>query len=145
MVDLRASPGNTDISERRIVLSETSEPLIIGRSSKASAKGFIAGKDNAWFDSQVMSRRHAEILVGPKKEVGSEVCREGAIRLHFLQVLIRDLGSLHGTYVNDEPETIQQARELRSGDKIKFGTSVMRGSERFTPTTVKVGISLDYQ
>jgi len=62
-----------------------------------------------------------------------------------LQVLIRDLGSLHGTFVNDEPETIQQSRELKDGDKIKFGTPVMRGSERFTPTTVKVGISLDYR
>jgi len=76
LVDLDASPINTDIRERRVVLNESSVPLVVGRSSKASAKGFIAGKGNAWFDSQVMSRRHAEISVGSKKEVNSNVRRD---------------------------------------------------------------------
>lgn len=63
------------------------------------------------------------------------------------KVVIQDLGSLHGTYLNDEVEkmTSEEPRELRNGDSIRFGVSVWRGAESFTPTTVKVGIVFDYR
>ena len=35
----------------------------IGRASRTESKGLIARNDNAWFDSPVMSRTHAEIYM----------------------------------------------------------------------------------
>jgi hypothetical protein len=35
----------------------------IGRASTSPSKGFLGAMDNAWFDSPVMSRDHAEIFV----------------------------------------------------------------------------------
>lgn len=31
----------------------------VGRASKNESKGLVAAKDNAWFDSPIMSRQHA--------------------------------------------------------------------------------------
>ncbi len=60
---------------------------------------------------------------------------------------IRDLGSLHGTYINDDEERIQRkgVRELKDGDYIKFGVPISRGEEQFQPTKVKVGIEFDHR
>lgn len=60
---------------------------------------------------------------------------------------IKDLGSLHGTYLNDDEDKIpsNESRELQDGDSIRFGVGVWRGSESFTPTTVKVGITFDHR
>ena len=50
----------------------------------------------------------------------SVVSREQAlIFLHDGHYWIEDLGSKHGTYVNDEPLTVQQM--LVDGDSIRFG------------------------
>ncbi|KAK0626914.1 hypothetical protein B0T14DRAFT_122057 [Immersiella caudata] len=124
------SAAELSFPERHIMLDAAKNSIIIGRASKTSSKGFLAEKDNGWFDSAVMSRKHAEI----KADVDT------------LKVKIRDLGSLHGTYLNDGPDGLsKEFRELRDGDSIRFGVGVWRGSESFVPTTVKVGIAFDHR
>lgn len=56
---------------------------------------------------------------------------------------LRDLGSLHGTYVNDTDQRLEkdQQVEIKDGDSIRFGVDIMR-KRIFPPTVVKVG--LDY-
>ena len=58
--------GGTDLPERRIVLSQAAPTQQIGRASKVSTKGLTAAVDNAWFDSPVMSRDHAQIVANFK-------------------------------------------------------------------------------
>lgn len=60
---------------------------------------------------------------------------------NWLQVIrIRDAGSMHGTYLNDEPLDTEVARPLAAGDEITFGSSVYRNQKTFKPATVTVGI-----
>ncbi|KAK5663070.1 hypothetical protein OQA88_6486 [Cercophora sp. LCS_1] len=116
--------------KRQITLDGINNSVTVGRASKTPAKGFLAEHDNAWFDSAVMSRQHAKITAD----------------LRGKKVEIQDLGSLHGTYLNDEAEKLakNKPRELRDGDHIKFGVSVWRGSEPFAPAAVKVGIAFNH-
>lgn len=123
------SSASLPFPDRRIVLDRKTDSMIIGRASKTPSKGFLADMGNGWYDSPVMSRKHAEIIAD----------------LDDKKIEIRDLGSLHGTYVNNEVDKIPQneLRELKDGDSIKFGVPVLRGHDTFSPTTVKVGISFD--
>ena len=57
--------------ERRIALNRDNDTITIGRASKVSTKGFVAGIDNAWFDSPVMSRLHARFCA----RMDDKVCR----------------------------------------------------------------------
>ena len=62
------------------------------------------GLDVSLDDSQV-SRRHARVT-------GTEG-----------RILIEDLGSLNGTYVNDQ--VVQGAQDLRDGDRVRIGLTVL--------------------
>lgn len=43
--------------------------------------------------------------------------------------------------MNDEGKLIpNQPRQLKDGDRIRFGVDVVRGDSTFPPATVKVGI-----
>ncbi|KUI74309.1 hypothetical protein VM1G_09817 [Cytospora mali] len=53
-------------------------------------------------------------------------------------VKIRDAGSMHGTYLNDEKVGSDEARPVVAGDKITFGMPVYRNQTIFKPTTMKV-------
>ena len=55
--------------ERRITLSDGNTSVSIGRASQVSSKGFVAGVNNAWFDSPVISRYHAELYVSMDSKV----------------------------------------------------------------------------
>jgi len=46
---------------RSFTLSPAKTSIEIGRASKTTSKGLAAAKDNAWFDSPIMSRSHAEL------------------------------------------------------------------------------------
>ncbi|KAL2259070.1 hypothetical protein VTK26DRAFT_7381 [Humicola hyalothermophila] len=122
----QSSDSDILFPERRIVLDANNKSVTIGRASKVSAKGFIAGLNNGWFDSPVMSRQHAQIVADMDQK----------------RVTIKDLGSLHGTYVNGSNNSISSKdfRELVDGDRIRFGVPVVRGMDGFHPTTVTVGI-----
>ncbi|KAK4204341.1 hypothetical protein QBC40DRAFT_303743 [Triangularia verruculosa] len=123
-------PGNctpVGYSHRQIILSATDNVVTIGRSSKVAAKGFVPGHDNAWFDSAVMSRDHAEICVDMEEK----------------KVQVRDKGSLHGTYLNKLEKLEKKPRELRDGDRLTFGLPIDRGTSTFLPVSVKVGVSFN--
>ncbi len=67
------------------------------------------GRDQAnhiWVDLDNVSRRHARI------------------RVQGSRVLVEDLGSTNGTYLNDEE--LAQATPLRSGDLVKVGSSIFK-------------------
>jgi hypothetical protein len=58
-------------------------------------------------------------------------------------VEVRDLGSLHGTFLNGGDNRIPDKKflELKDGDRLTFGVPITRGAEQFAPTTVTVGLS----
>lgn len=120
-------PANMRYPERRITMNRTNLLVPIGRASKVQSKGFVAGKDNGWFDSPVMSRSHAEITANLAEK----------------KIQIKDLGSLHGTYINDDARRLAEGKlhELKDGDLLRFGVAIARGSDSFAATTLKVGIA----
>ncbi|KAK3500167.1 uncharacterized protein B0T23DRAFT_435604 [Neurospora hispaniola] len=112
-------------SRRYIVLDKQNPTLKIGRSSKLAAKGFVPSSQNGWYDSPVMSRQHAEIIADFTQK----------------RLKLRDLGSLHGTYINESDQRLEKDEqvEIKDGDNIRFGVDVMR-KKTFPPTIVKVGL-----
>jgi len=54
--------------ERSFTLNPAKTSIEIGRASKTTSKGLAAGKDNAWFDSPIMSRSHAEFNLAAAPE-----------------------------------------------------------------------------
>ncbi|KAL2023797.1 hypothetical protein VTK56DRAFT_1064 [Thermocarpiscus australiensis] len=121
-----SAAADLSFPERRIKLNRNKNSIVIGRASKLSSKGFVAALDNAWFDCAVMSRQHAEIVADMEAK----------------RVEVRDLSSLHGTFLNgSEGICVKGFRELKDGDTLTFGVPIWRGPEKFTPITVKVGIS----
>ncbi|KAK3685868.1 hypothetical protein B0T22DRAFT_232993 [Podospora appendiculata] len=117
--------------ERFITLDHKNKSIAIGRASKVQSKGFVEAVGNAWFPSPVMSRQHAEIIADMEEK----------------SVQVRDLGSLHGTYINNESNRLErdELRGLKDGDKLRFGVGIWRGSDSFAPTTVKVGIAYNHR
>ncbi|KAK4219591.1 hypothetical protein QBC37DRAFT_108721 [Rhypophila decipiens] len=111
---------------RELVLDRKNNSVVVGRSSKVETKGLVSLPSNAWFRSPVMSRNHAEIVAN----------------LDDKKVIIKDLGSLHGTFLNDEKDRLEkgEVREVRNGDKLQLGVSIFRGSDSFPPTTLDIGI-----
>ncbi|KIH86756.1 hypothetical protein SPBR_08251 [Sporothrix brasiliensis 5110] len=100
----------------------TDKPMFkIGRASKTVSKGLLPASDNAFFDSPVVSRTHAEITGN---------FNDGS-------VTVTDLGSLHGTFVNGKP-TKETALVLKQDDIVSFGIHVSRGLDVFYPTSCKV-------
>ncbi|KAK8099510.1 uncharacterized protein PG998_012751 [Apiospora kogelbergensis] len=128
-VSLNSGPHST-IPTRRIAL-RNNIPERIGRASKVSTKGFVATPGNAWFDSPVMSRNHAELIADFENKM----------------VSIKDTGSLHGTFVEKDHTPGIEKRvaedtptELACGDKIRFGVEIQRGRDTFPPCEVNVAM-----
>lgn len=113
--------------ERRIVLDSLNPAVVIGRASRAKDKGLMAGKSNAWYDNPVMSRQHAELLMSFEDKT----------------LQIRDLGSLHGTFINDEQSRLQPdvGRKLKQGDTLRLGGTLWHDKDHFTPTEIQVEFS----
>ncbi|SPJ81639.1 uncharacterized protein FTOL_09044 [Fusarium torulosum] len=116
-------PPNFSFPERRIFLSKKRTSIEIGRTSKRNAS-FEAAKCNAWFDSPVMSRKHALITFDGEKQ----------------KVFLKDTGSLHGTYKNDIRLETNVNSEILSGDKIKFGAVIERGLHKYPPCLINTSI-----
>ncbi|KAK2809043.1 hypothetical protein FQN50_004096 [Emmonsiellopsis sp. PD_5] len=105
------------IPRRVLTITEETDGIVIGRSSKASAKDLIPARDNAWFDSRVMSRSHAIIKVSPQKQ----------------EATIMDTESMHGTCLNGTKLVANNKTILMNRDVLTFGAKVTRGSESFEP------------
>ncbi|KAI1808909.1 hypothetical protein F4811DRAFT_548485 [Daldinia bambusicola] len=120
----------SDIPKRQFVLSSQNPSIRIGRASKVPTKGFVASIDNAWFDSPVMSRNHAELILDLDSIPKS--------------IIIKDIGSLHGTFhiphdgIGKEMRLEQQRPvRLSNGDCLRFGTDIFRSKETFPPCSVE--------
>ncbi|KAI1098792.1 hypothetical protein F4804DRAFT_323832 [Jackrogersella minutella] len=121
-----SDPHVTAFPKRQFILSRQNSSVRIGRASKVPTKGFVASIDNAWFDSPVMSRQHAEISLDYDTTPWT--------------VFIKDIGSLHGTFHtphdgDNKESRLEQDKSVRlsNGDLLRFGTDIFRSSETFPP------------
>lgn len=110
----------TDPQDRRHLSVIPGKSFIIGRASRTQHTDLRPAWDNALFDSQTVSRTHAE-LKADLSAASSD------------QVTIMDRDSLHGTQVNGRRLERFKPMTLRSGDLLHFGTSVTRGHGTSTP------------
>ncbi|KAF5134104.1 hypothetical protein E5D57_004736 [Metarhizium anisopliae] len=111
--------------DRHIFLTKDNPKIFIGRSTKRDAR-LAAGAKNGWFDSAVMSRNHAKIVYLPANN----------------SVALVDVGSLHGTYINDKSINKMQFRRLHQNDRIRFGIPIQKGPKE-RPVVFKVPDSSD--
>jgi pSer/pThr/pTyr-binding forkhead associated (FHA) protein len=137
-------PPKFSFPERRIFLSKKRTSIEIGRTSKRNAS-FEAARSNAWFDSPVMSRKHALITFDSEKQVGflstrvlNSKCHLGLTRMQ--KVFLKDTGSLHGTYKNDVRLETNVNSEILNGDKVKFGAIIERGLHKYPPCLINTSI-----
>lgn len=115
------------IPERTIVLTRIEPTVRIGRSSKVAAKACSAAENNAWFETPVMSRAHAELTAD----------------FDIKTIALKDVGSLHGSFVRhkatpqtEEPVKAHTSVLLSSGDQIRFGMDIHRHHETYPPCVV---------
>ncbi|CZS98405.1 hypothetical protein WAI453_005832 [Rhynchosporium graminicola] len=121
VLTLTALDGNLSIAERRITLNSKNNAIPVGRASKSVTKGLLEAPNNTWFDSPVMSRNHATI------ELNSE----------NMTVTIKDIGSMHGTYLNDIELPKHTPTVINDNDVLVFGAEVRRGAEVFPACSFK--------
>lgn len=105
---------------------------MIGRASKTEQKQLIPAVDNGWIRNPVISRHHAILTLEPSEAVRTNLSilspqhtDRVAIQKSAV-VFIQDKKSSHGTYVNGE-NILLNKHPLQEGDKIRFGSEVMRG------------------
>ncbi|KAI0386965.1 hypothetical protein F5Y04DRAFT_242695 [Hypomontagnella monticulosa] len=135
-ITLIPHPDSSDTSmfpAREFTLTSQTPTIRIGRASKVPTKGCVAAKDNAWFESPVMSRHHAELLLDTNSTPKA--------------ILIKDIGSLHGTFHTRESGFGNESRleqqkpiKLSDGDALRFGTDIFRSKETFPPCLVNIFI-----
>ena len=109
------------INVRNLIVTEGT-PIPIGRASNCETKGLIAGPNNAFFHCAVVSRRHAELSVLP-----NEKARFG------YSIYVTDVGSMHGTFLNDLKLPKGDKHELSDGDILKLGNLVQRDDDDYRP------------
>ncbi|EFQ99562.1 hypothetical protein MGYG_02574 [Nannizzia gypsea CBS 118893] len=113
--------GGDDIRERDVTFTATMYRCIIGRSSKSGNSLLKASNDNFRFDNRVVSRNHAELVVDAKSK----------------EIHIKDIYSLHGTWLNDSKLTSKSVL-VSNGDTITLGATVNRGEESFKPVKIRI-------
>jgi FHA domain len=103
----------------------------IGRASHDPSKRLVAGNDNCWLSSQVVSRSHARVSYRQVDNVSLPLSNSGdrgLTRPQDYKVVIEDVGSTHGTYVgvNTTQVTKGDQQVLEQGDTIQFGLKMTR-------------------
>lgn len=68
---MTALNGNLNPAVRVLGLDADHVSIPVGRASKTVSKGLQGTQDNAWFDSPVMSRDHAELMLDVETDVSS--------------------------------------------------------------------------
>ena len=64
------TPLSTSIEFRRVLkLDRVKNTIVVGRASKNAGKGLLANADNTWFESPIMSRKHATISISTNPQV----------------------------------------------------------------------------
>ncbi|RFU77589.1 hypothetical protein TARUN_4671 [Trichoderma arundinaceum] len=108
---------------RHIILRRSNSTALLGRMSKRNGT-FTAAENNGWIDSAVISRDHAKLIFDPRAQ----------------RVFIKDVGSLHGTFYNNNRLKKHQAQALKDGDHIQLGIPIDRGSETCPACIMRVAI-----
>ncbi|KAI9882277.1 MAG: hypothetical protein M1823_005977 [Watsoniomyces obsoletus] len=122
-VDVTLSPIDFDdeFPKRVIKFTKAHRIVQVGRSSKNDTKNLIGRVDNAYFDSPVMSRRHAELLF----ENG---------------IWVVDKESTHGTLLNHDRLIQRVPAKVRDDDVLTFGCQVVRGEETFPARSFRLSM-----
>jgi pSer/pThr/pTyr-binding forkhead associated (FHA) protein len=123
--------SNVSPAERVIILNPDRPTIPIGRASKSVSKGLLGAVDNAWFDSPVMSRDHAEITIDAAESVCSSKDLSTSRADVWQNITIQDIGSMHGTYLNGVQVPCKTPVVINDGDVVVFGAEVRRGPETF--------------
>ncbi|KAL3460767.1 hypothetical protein BJX64DRAFT_174612 [Aspergillus heterothallicus] len=106
---------------RSLTFTPDTDRVEIGRASKREIKNLTPSRQNALFESRVMSRTHAILRVSLEKKL----------------LYICDPGSMHGTWLNEEKLPVDKDIELSNGDVLTFGVEVVRGADTFPPLAVR--------
>ncbi|KIW68917.1 hypothetical protein PV04_04829 [Phialophora macrospora] len=102
--------------KRTITLRAPEWQVHIGRGTQSGYGGITAAPDNTWFDSKVMSRSHAVLRADPATR----------------DILIEDVGSMHGTQLCGRRLAIYQLEKVWNNDTVTMGADVVRGSTHFS-------------
>ncbi|KAL7786642.1 hypothetical protein V8C37DRAFT_391959 [Trichoderma ceciliae] len=116
-------PAEFAYPTRHLLLGKSNCTIPLGRMSKRNGT-FAATENNGWIDSAVMSRDHAKLIFDPQAQ----------------RVFIKDIGSLHGTYYNNNRLKKHQAQAVKDGDLIQFGIPIDRGLDTCPPCTMRVAV-----
>ncbi|KAL9623863.1 MAG: hypothetical protein Q9160_001855 [Pyrenula sp. 1 TL-2023] len=113
--------SDDNVRFRQFTLKPSSQAIRVGRSSR-NDENFMPGVQNAWFESRVISRNHATIRAVPDEQ----------------KLCLFDENSMHGSFVNGKKVANREMHPLLSGDKIVFGSDIVRGPEKFAPVVAKI-------
>jgi hypothetical protein len=108
---------------RRLTVNETIRYVEVGRASKNAEKGLVAGRENAWFDSPIMSRQHAKFSIKPSKTT-------------YLQ----DQDSTHGTYIGNLRLEAYKNYSINNNDVVTFGVRVTSGARTYMAKEFRVSL-----
>jgi hypothetical protein len=129
-ITLTSAQDPSDV--RNITLYEN-EAYTVGRASRSREKNLSTSPTNALFDCPVVSRYHAELIF-----------RRDLMLPHVHDVVIKDIGSMHGTKVNNVQLLDGAEMSLRDGDRIQLGEKVTRGvgkTKQSSNTAVDVALA----
>ena len=105
---------------RTLTLTEH-DHVLIGRSSK-HRQDASPQPDNALFDCPVVSRTHAKFYTS-----GTDV-------------IVSDIGSLHGTYVNGCRLLANKPHKLKNFDTISLGSDIVIGDQQYQSQVFQIGM-----
>ncbi|KIW76407.1 hypothetical protein Z517_11153 [Fonsecaea pedrosoi CBS 271.37] len=115
-ITLRELDFHEPIPLRVITLGAPDWEIRIGRGSVSRVEEFAPAEDNAWFDSRVLSRRHAILRGNPTTK----------------EIYIQDIGSMHGTFVAGKRVNTNQMEPIWPEDTVTLGADVIRGNSHFS-------------
>lgn len=110
---------------RVLKINPSDTTVVVGRASKNVDKGLVAARENAWFDSPIMSRKHAVFSINSEAKAA----------------FIQDFKSTHGTFVSGRKLLQYENCRLKDWDVITFGVKITAGTETYPPRAFTVNVS----
>lgn len=108
--------ADDDTLKLRLEEAKSSSPVLVVISGKPLGKSFVLSKDVSTLGRELT----AEISIGET----SISRRHTEFRLHDDGIIVRDLGSTNGTFVNDQK--LEGDRTLNDGDLIRCGSTILK-------------------
>jgi hypothetical protein len=136
-VVLEATDEAQDIRRREIFLTPEDPVVTIGRSSSTESKKIKPNVNNAWLDSPVVSRTHAQLKLVTKdtSHNSQDYASSDSAPWQSARLAIVDMGSMHGTFINKSKMKLTPLHETYLGrsTSVTFGTEVQRNAQTFQP------------